>query len=247
MATIIQEIQDGRVIGDTSAAKAENGQAKTKSTMNENKEMFLKLLVTEMQYQDPMQPKDNSEYVKELSQFTQVETLNTIQDDIQKLTANTLPGKYVSIDNDGVTVDGKVDYVTTQSGTTYVSVNGNLYKVGDITSVSETDYFEDTTMAENVEQLINQLPDPERLTLQDEKQVAQVDTAMAGLSQTALGYVSQEAKDRFESIWTKMTEMIAAAQEIETKKVVQEAVSNALAGAAEGYLDEDEEFTIEEV
>ena len=219
MSLIFQQIQDGKVIGNTSAAAADGGEAKTKSNMDENKEMFLKLLVAEMQYQDPMEPKDNSEYVKELSQFTQVETLNSMQDEVEKLSANTLVGKYVSIeDEDGKTVEGKVDYVTTQSGASYVSVEGNTYKVSDIKSVAEASYFEDTTMASNVEQLINMLPDPDHLTLSDEKNVSQVGQALAGLNDTARSYVSQEAIDRMDTIAEKMNAMVNKALEVEAEK-----------------------------
>lgn len=219
MSLIFQQIQDGKVVGNTSAAVADGGEAKTKSNMDENKEMFLKLLVAEMQYQDPMEPKDNSEYVKELSQFTQVETLNSMQDEVEKLSANTLVGKYVSIeDEDGKTAEGKVDYVTTQSGTSYVSVEGALYKVSDIQSVSDANYFEDTTMASNVEQLIEMLPDPDKLTLSDEKKVAQVGQALAGLNDNAKNYVSQASIDRLDEIAVKMNEMLNHAMETEAEK-----------------------------
>lgn len=219
MSLIFQQIQDGKVIGNTSAAVADGGEAKTKSNMDENKEMFLKLLVAEMQYQDPMEPKDNSEYVKELSQFTQVETLNSMQDEVEKLSTNTLVGKYVSIeDEDGKTTEGKVDYVTTQSGTSYVSVDGNLYKASDIQSVSDANYFEDTTLASNVEQLISMLPDPDHLTLSDEKNVSQVGQALAGLNDTARSYVSQDAINRLDTIAEKMNAMVSNALAVEAEK-----------------------------
>ena len=248
MANLVQQIQDGRVVGDTTAAKAENGQAKTKSTMNENKEMFLKLLVAEMQYQDPMEPKDNSEYVKELSQFTQVETLNSIQDDIQKLSSDTLVGKYVQIDDGDNQVEGKVDYVTTQSGTSYVSVNGNTYKVSDITTVSDPGFFEDTTMAENLTQLVNDLPDENNLTLQDEDKVKRVVTVYDGLSSGARGYVSQDTLDRLDKISSKMTDMLVKAAEIEAEKQAQEAADAAIAQALEraAQIEEEGLFDVED-
>lgn len=247
MANLVQQIQDGRVVGNTTAAKAENGQAKTKSTMNENKEMFLKLLVAEMQYQDPMEPKDNAEYVKELSQFTQVETLNSIQDDIQKLSSDALVGKYVQIDTGDNVVEGKVDYVTTQSGTSYVSVDGNTYKVSDITTVSDPGYFEDTTMAENLTQLVDQLPDENNLTLQDEAKVKNVVGIYDGLSMGARGYVSSDTVNRLDKISSKMTDMLIKAAEIESEKQAKEAADAAIEKALERAAQIEEEGLFEPV
>ena len=233
---IWQEIKNGQAVGATTAASdAGGGQAKTKSTMNENKEMFLKLLVAEMQYQDPLQPTDNSEYVKELSQFTQVETLNAVQDDVEKLAANALVGKYVSITDGetGQTIDGKVDYVYSDSGVNYVSVDGNTYKVSDITSVADSNYFEDTTMAETVENLINLLPDPDRLTLMDQEKVENVMTTLTGLSAEAQSKVSEDAVKRLTEIYNKLQEMILKQAEIDESDAAAKAAQQSGAAATE--------------
>ena len=227
MSLIYQQIEKGQVVGNTTAASNVKGDAKTKSTMNENKEMFLKLLVAEMQYQDPMEPKDNSEYVKELSQFTQVETLNSMQDEVEKLSAHTLVGKYVSV-NDSQSdkqVEGKVDFVSTQSGTTYVSVEGALYKVADIESVSDSNYFEDTTLASNVDQLVSMLPDESRLTLQDADKIAQVKQAYNGLSDKAKSYVAESTVNRLDALSARITEMQDAARKFAEEEAVKAAAA----------------------
>lgn len=216
-----QDVMNGQAVGNTTAATtSETGTAKTESSMDETKEMFLKLLVAEMQYQDPLQPTDNSEYVKELSQFTQVETLNSVNDQVEQLSAHTLVGKYVEItDSDsGKQVDGKVDFVSNNNGTMYVSVDGNLYKVSDVQSVSESNYFENTTMAANVEELINMLPDPERLTLSDSNRVENVATSLSALTSEAFAMVSQEAKQRLSDIVNKMNQLKARQAEIDQER-----------------------------
>ncbi len=222
--SLIQQIQDGQVVGNTSAASDSGGKATTKSQMNETKEMFLQLLVTEMQYQDPMQPSDNSEYVKELAQFTQVESLNSMQEDIARLNANSLAGKYVTLTDSesGKDVEGLVDYVKADGSKNFVSIGGNLYNVADITTVSDGSYFEDTVMAQNVEQLINTLPDPDRLTLSDRDKVEQVSTTLDGLSEKAKGLVSKDALSRLESIIEKLNSITSAAEVYELKDLVQE-------------------------
>ena len=215
--SLIQQIQDGKALGATTGASDSSGKATTASKMNETKEMFLQLLVTEMQYQDPMQPSDNSEYVKELAQFTQVESLNAMQDDIAKMNANALPGKYVTLTDSetGKDIEGLVEYVKSEGSKNYVSVDGNLYDVADIQTVSDTSYYEDQTMASNVEQLINSLPDLDKLTLKDAEKVEQVATAADGLSQKAYSYLSRDAIARMTSIIEKLNTITEAAAKFE--------------------------------
>lgn len=55
------------------------------------KEAFLQLLVTQMQYQDPLDPQDNAEYIAQLAQFTSLEqmtNLNTAMELIGGLIVN---------------------------------------------------------------------------------------------------------------------------------------------------------------
>ena len=63
-------------------------QVKTTTNQKMDKEAFLKLLVTELQYQDPLEPKDNSEFVAEMAQFTSVEQLTNLSDKMTEI--NTL-------------------------------------------------------------------------------------------------------------------------------------------------------------
>lgn len=48
---------------------------------------FLKLLMAEMQNQDPMDPMDNKETVAQMAQFSTVEQLNQISDSVEKSNA----------------------------------------------------------------------------------------------------------------------------------------------------------------
>ena len=48
--------------------------AKESSTLDVND--FLSLLVTEMQYQDPLEPTDNSQYIAQMATFSQVDQRN---------------------------------------------------------------------------------------------------------------------------------------------------------------------------
>lgn len=51
------------------------------------RDMFLQLLVTQLQHQDPMQPQENGEFLAQLAQFSSLESLQQIKDDMAALRA----------------------------------------------------------------------------------------------------------------------------------------------------------------
>lgn len=52
------------------------------------KDDFLTLLVTQMQYQDPLEPADNTEYVAQLAQFSQLENTTNMATSMDELSEN---------------------------------------------------------------------------------------------------------------------------------------------------------------
>jgi len=50
---------------------------------------FLQLLVAQLQYQDPLQPVDSTQFVTQLAQFQMLSDLNAMQADLDKLAGNT--------------------------------------------------------------------------------------------------------------------------------------------------------------
>ena len=49
------------------------------------KDAFLRLLVTQLQHQDPLDPQDNQEFLAQLAQFTSLESLQQIKQDMAAL------------------------------------------------------------------------------------------------------------------------------------------------------------------
>ena len=69
------------------------------------KDSFLKLLVTELQYQDPLKPMENTEFVAQMAQFSSLEQMQNMNGDMSKLLTLSLMGKTVSgkdVDNQAV-------------------------------------------------------------------------------------------------------------------------------------------------
>ena len=111
-----------------------------------DKDDFLMLLVTQMKYQDPLEPQSNTEYVAQLAQFSELEQMQNLNDTTINTSAYTLVGKQVYIEQStetgGITeIQGIVEYVTLQNGDPYVSVNGELYSYEDIVQVIDEEYL----------------------------------------------------------------------------------------------------------
>jgi len=71
------------------ANQAPMATGETKSSVL-GKDSFLKLLITQLKYQDPMNPVDNTEFTSQLAQFSQLELLTDMGTNIEQL--NQLQG-----------------------------------------------------------------------------------------------------------------------------------------------------------
>lgn len=95
-----------------------------------DKDMFLQLLVTQMRYQDPLNPMDNQEMLAQLAQFTALEQMNNVAQVTEKQYANSLVGKYVEyLHTDAETgqsgyLINKVDYAKIEGNTILIGVGG---------------------------------------------------------------------------------------------------------------------------
>lgn len=112
-----------------------------------DKDAFLKLLVTQMQYQDPLEPTSNTEYMAQLAQFSVVEELQNLSTSMTNSQSLNLTGQYVILnvpDSAGNVkqVSGLVDYVTLKDGTTYLHIGEEYYPSQYLDSVVSIDYLE---------------------------------------------------------------------------------------------------------
>src|SRR5574344_3126344 len=72
---------DASTYSSSSAASSATSTSTSTSTSSStalNKDAFLQLLVTQMQYQDPLDPQDNSQYLSQLAQFSSLEQMTNV-------------------------------------------------------------------------------------------------------------------------------------------------------------------------
>jgi flagellar basal-body rod modification protein FlgD len=86
---------------------------------------FLKLMIAQLQAQDPLQPGNTNEYVSELAQFTQVEQTTNLANASELSGAVQLIGRTVSYTAaSGATTTGAVQSVESDASGTTVTVEG---------------------------------------------------------------------------------------------------------------------------
>lgn len=107
---------------------------------------FIKMMVAELENQDPMNPMSNTEMLQQISQMRSITSNDRLTNGIESLTlgqtlstASGLIGKTVTgINSLGEEVTGKVDKVTIESGTAKLFVGTSIIEVGNVTSIKET-------------------------------------------------------------------------------------------------------------
>lgn len=109
-----------------------------------DREAFLKLLVTQLKHQDPLQPLDQSEFIAQLAQLQAVQESIEINKNVQQLLGlqewtHTLGllGKRVTARNPqtGQPLQGMVEGVDLGAGPTRIIVNGVKLGLQDILAV----------------------------------------------------------------------------------------------------------------
>lgn len=210
---LIQEIKDGVALSDK-AAKTQGGTSTGKGaekTNSESKDLFLKLLVAEMQYQDPMEPTSNTEYVKEMSTLSQVESLQNMEKSINNTSVQSYVGKYVEVtDDDGKVVDGIVDYVTDVDGEKMISIDGKQYKASKVSSIYDSTYAENNYTLQTFAELYSKLPALDRVTAADEKDITKVVDLYNSMSDDLRSSIQQEKRDNLTALYNRVEQIIEA-------------------------------------
>ena len=105
------------------------------------KDDFLKLLITQLQNQDPTSPMENTEFIAQMAQFSSLEQMTNMSTEFTKLAsmlnsgeAVSLLGKNVEVASGDTSISGVVEAVT-RGINPQVKVNGMLYSMDEINAV----------------------------------------------------------------------------------------------------------------
>ena len=143
---------------------------KTAKSGDLDKEAFLNLLVTQMKYQDPLEPTDNTEYVSQLATFSELEQMTNLVASSDLTRASQLVGQYVTIKEVNETtmeetlIGGKVDYVTVENGKAFLNIGDGKYSIEKLDSVVDEKYLNAYNLANEFTASLHGLPTLANLT-----------------------------------------------------------------------------------
>jgi len=135
-----QDLARTKMQVDTFNQTINNGR-QVKQAMDKND--FLKLLVTQLRHQDPMQPMNDREFIAQMAQFSTLEQMTNMSEGFNKVAsllksneAMGLLGKAVDVTAGDKTVSGVVEQVT---GGDYpqVLVDGNYYDYSQVARIKK--------------------------------------------------------------------------------------------------------------
>ncbi|SEF48271.1 flagellar basal-body rod modification protein FlgD [Caloramator fervidus] len=109
-----------------------------------DKDAFLKILTVQLRHQDPLNAKDNTEYIAQMAQFAALEQMQNLNNSLQKLLLSqklmegtVLIGKQVEFDVGSSTVIDKVTSVKVEGGQVYLKTEKGIYKIEQVLSVGD--------------------------------------------------------------------------------------------------------------
>jgi flagellar basal-body rod modification protein FlgD len=98
---------------------------------------FMKLLATQFEEQDPLQPMDDTAFIAQTAQFTALQQTTTLTQNMTQMAANSYIGRQVSVNSStGQTVTGTVTGVDTSGNTPNLLINGAEYPINSLLSIN---------------------------------------------------------------------------------------------------------------
>lgn len=141
----VANIVDGELVVETTPTNQNQSKVGTDTL---GKDAFMKLLITQMQNQDPLNPSSDTEFISQLAQFSALEQMENLNVTMNNQNAFGLVGKNV-IMNVGSstgeitqTVAGYVQYVEIKDGKAYLAINDETYSIDDLYTVIDEKYLE---------------------------------------------------------------------------------------------------------
>ena len=220
--SLMAPVKDGQLLtnGMTAAEKKKaEAEAKTsKEASSMDKDAFLQLLVAQMKYQDPLEPTSNTEYIAQYAQFSQVESLQNMSQNMDLQRASSLVGQMVYVkttDSSGITdyVYGKVDYVTYQGNKPYLYINEKSYPLEDLETIVEPEYYEAYNLATKLVTEINKLPKLGLVDLGNAAKIDELNEIYTNMTDYQKTFVAKEKVEALEKYVAKIDELRKLAAE----------------------------------
>ncbi|WP_223642472.1 flagellar hook assembly protein FlgD [Planococcus sp. 4-30] len=123
----------------TGSAATSTSAAKTEATNALGQDAFLKILVTQMKHQDPMEPLKDTEFIGQMAQFTSLEQLTNLNKTMTQFVSNQgtssladyahLIGTSVKWESETGSGEGVVKALSSKNGELMAEIEGTDVKV----------------------------------------------------------------------------------------------------------------------
>lgn len=217
-------VEDGKIV-ETKSQNSLNNKSKT-STDGMDKDAFLQLLVAQMQYQDPLEPTSNTEYISQYAQFSQVEQIQNMAASTDLARASSLVGEqvYIKTTNSKGTTDyiyGKVDYVVYENGKAYLSIDESLYSLDDLDTVVDKTYKDAYDKAYDFSVRMNKLPAVNGVDMTDAKEIDALEKIYSEMNDYEKGFVAEDTVKILNKYVEKLKEVRKAAEKATANDITE--------------------------
>ncbi len=115
--------------------------SKVRGSSDLGKDEFMKLLTTQMQYQDPLNPQSDQDFIAQLAQFSSLEQMQNLNSTFNNTSAYSLIDKFVEIEHSEAngehkSAEGIVDSVKINKNGAQVIIDGQSFDIEDVYKVS---------------------------------------------------------------------------------------------------------------
>lgn len=213
---LMAPVENGQIV-ETESQKSLKKQL-TASKNGMDKEAFLQLLVAQMQYQDPLEPTSNTEFVSQYAQFSQVEQMQNMAASTELARASSLVGEQVYVkttdsSGDPKYVYGKVDYVVYEGNKAYLAINEELYSLDDLDTVVDLEYQTAYDKAEDFTIKLNKLPKLSAVDMSNAEAIDELKKIYEGMTDYEKTFLATDTIKRYNEYVVKIEEVRKAAEE----------------------------------
>ena len=207
---LVQAVENGKITESTTET--------TTSAGNDlGYDEFLQLLCAEMQYQDPLEPTSNTEYVAQLATFSQMESMLNMQNSIESTKANTEYMEAVSLaeafkasvaklpDADKLTLAYQTD--VENLATVYNGLTSYQQSYIDSDTLATFVKLDGTMKSLVFDNALSQIPSADELTLENKEAVEALRKNYDSLTTTEKTYISKDSYDQLTALEAKIAEL----------------------------------------
>ncbi len=217
---LIAPVEDGKIVETDSQASLKKANSANNGM---DKDAFLQLLVAQMQYQDPLEPTSNTEFVSQYAQFSQVEQMQNMAASTELARASSLVGEQVYIktttsSGDPRYVYGKVDYVVYEGNKAYLAINEELFSLDDLDTVVDLEYKVAYDKAEDFTNKLNKLPKVGAVDMSNAEAIEELKKIYEEMTDYEKTFLATDTIKRYNEYVVRLEEVRNAAEEADKNK-----------------------------